>query len=251
MLECNTVSTPTELGTKLCPATTLDDKLPYRELIGNLNYLTVCTRPDIAYSISKPSQYLTCYDKLHWLAAKRVLRYLKKTINYGLVFELDDKVVYGYFDSDWGNSQEDRKSYSGYCFMLSNSVISWESRKQKTVTLTSTESEYMSLSDSCKETLYLQKLLSELDLCILCKQITINVDNNSAIKLAENSLFHSRTKHIDIRHHFIHDVLEDGKIAVKHVSTSKMGADILTKTLGSLKHYECLKIINVTDLSLL
>ncbi|GBN39235.1 Retrovirus-related Pol polyprotein from transposon TNT 1-94 [Araneus ventricosus] len=251
MLECNTVSTPMALGTKLCPATTPDDKLPYRELIGSLNYLAVCSRPDIAYSISKLSQYLTCYDKSHWLAAKRVLRYLKKTINYGLVFELDDKVVYEYSDSDWGNSQEDRKSYSGYCFMLSNSVISWESRKQKTVALSSTESEYMSLSDSCKEALYLQKLLSELDLGILCKQITINVDNNSAIKLAENSLFHSRTKHIDIRHHFIRDVLEDGKIAVKHVSTSKMGADILTKPLGSLKHYECLKILNVTDLSLL
>ncbi|GBN96234.1 Retrovirus-related Pol polyprotein from transposon TNT 1-94 [Araneus ventricosus] len=251
MLECNTVSTPMALGTKLCTGTTSDDKLPYRELIGSLNYLAVCTRPDIAYSINKLSQYLTCYDKSHWLAAKRVLRYLKKTINYGLVFELDDKVVYGYSDSDWGNSQEGRKSYSGCCFMLSNSVISWESRKQKTVALSSTESEYMSLSDSCKEALYLHKLLSELDLGILCKQITINVDNNSAIKLAENSLFHSRTKHIDIRHHFIRDVLEDRKIAVKHVSTSKMGADILTKPLGSLKHYECLKILNVTDLSLL
>ncbi|GBN71979.1 Retrovirus-related Pol polyprotein from transposon TNT 1-94 [Araneus ventricosus] len=205
----------------------------------------------IAYSISKLSQYLTCYDKSHWLAAKRVLRYLKKTINYGLVFELDDKVVYGYSDSDRGKSQEDRKSYSGYCFMLSNSVISWLSRKQKTVALRSTESEYMSLSDSCKEALYLQKLLSELDLGISCKQITINVDNHSAIKLAENSLFHSRTKHIDIRHHFIRDVLEDGKIALKHVSKSKMGADIFIKPLGSLKHYECLNIINVTDLSLL
>ncbi|GBL82432.1 Syntaxin-binding protein 5 [Araneus ventricosus] len=249
MLECNTVSTPMALGTKLCIATTPDDKLPYRELIGSLNYLPVCTRPDIAYSISKLSQYLTCYDKSHWLAAKKVLRYLKKTINYGLVFELDDKLVYGYSDSDWGNSQEDRKSYSGYCFMLSNSVIPWESRKQKIVALSSTESEYMSLSDSCKEALYLHKLLYELDLGILCKQITINVNNHSAIKLAENSLFHSRTKHIDIRHHFIRDVLEDGKIAVKHVSTSRMGADILTKPLGSLKNYECLKIINVTDLN--
>ncbi|GBN10581.1 Retrovirus-related Pol polyprotein from transposon TNT 1-94 [Araneus ventricosus] len=226
-------------------------KLPYRELIGSLNYLAACTHPDIAYSISKLSQYLTCYDKSLWLAAKRVLRYLKKTINYGLVFELGDKVVYGYSDSDWGNSQEDRKSYSGYCFMLSNSVISWESRKQKTVALSSTESEYMSLSDSCKEVSYLQKLLCELDLGVLSKQITIDVDTHSAIKLAENSLFHSRTKHIDIRHDFIRDVLEDGKIAAKHVSTSKMGADILTKPLDSLKHYECLKIINVTDLSLL
>ncbi|GBN13155.1 Retrovirus-related Pol polyprotein from transposon TNT 1-94 [Araneus ventricosus] len=100
MLECNTASTPMALGTKLCIATTPDDKLPYRELIGSLNYLAVCTRPDIAYSMSKLSQYLTCYDKSDWLAAKRVLRYLKKTIDFGLVFELDDKVVYGYSDSD-------------------------------------------------------------------------------------------------------------------------------------------------------
>ncbi|GBM37212.1 Retrovirus-related Pol polyprotein from transposon TNT 1-94 [Araneus ventricosus] len=133
MVECDTVSTHMALGTKLCAATTRDDKLPYRELIGSLNYLAICTRPDIAYSISKLSQYLTCYDKSHWLAAKRVLRYLKKTINFGLDFELDDKVVYGYSVTDWGNSQEDRKSY----LMLSNSVISWESRKQKTVALPS------------------------------------------------------------------------------------------------------------------
>ncbi|GBO42988.1 hypothetical protein AVEN_213479-1 [Araneus ventricosus] len=109
----------------------------------------------------------------------------------------------------------------------------------------------MSLSDSCKEALYLQKLLSELGLGVLCKQITIDVDNHSAIKLAENSLFDSRTKRNDIRQHFIRDVLEDGKIAVKHAYTSKMGADILTKPLDSLKQYECLKIINATDLSLL
>ncbi|GBM10487.1 Copia protein [Araneus ventricosus] len=112
-------------------------------LIVSLNYLAFCTRPDSAYSISKLGQYLTCYDKSHWLAAKRVLRYLKKTINFGLIFELGDKVVYGYSDSDWGNSQEDRKSYSGYCFMLSKSVISWEYRKQNTVALTSTELESM------------------------------------------------------------------------------------------------------------
>ncbi|GBO17670.1 Retrovirus-related Pol polyprotein from transposon TNT 1-94 [Araneus ventricosus] len=227
MLECNTVSTLMALSTKLCAATTPDDKIPYRELIGSLNYLAVCTRPDIAYSISKLSQYLTCYDKSHWLAAKRVLRYLKKTINFGLVFELYDKVVHGYSDSDWGNSQEDRKSYSGYCFTLSNSAILWESQKQKTVALSSTESEYMSLSDSDIEYLYLQKLLSELDLGVLCKQITINV----AIKLAENSLFHSRTKHIDIRHHFIRDALKTEKLLLSMHPRLKWESIILQNLL--------------------
>ncbi|GBM12295.1 hypothetical protein AVEN_155294-1 [Araneus ventricosus] len=100
------------LGTKLSAATTPDDKLPYRELIDSLNYVAVCARPDIAYFISKLSPYLTCYDKSHWFSAKRVLRYLKKTINSGFVFELYDNVVYGYSDSDWGNSQEDRKLWA-------------------------------------------------------------------------------------------------------------------------------------------
>lgn len=248
MTNCNPVNTPMEVGIKLEKAQACDESLPYRELIGSINYLAVCTRPDISYCVSKLSQYLTCYDQTHWVAAKRVLRYLKKTINYGLVFKGDEMSLHGFSDSDWGNNIDDRRSYSGFCFSLCGATVSWEARKQRTVALSSTEAEYMSLSDSCKEAMYLQKLISELNICETLK-IKIYVDNNGALRLAENSMYHGRTKHIDIRHHFIRDALKTNNITLEHVSTSNMGADIFTKPLPASKHYNCMKILNVKDVN--
>lgn len=246
MSECNGVDTPMEIGLKLTKAEKHDDTFPYRELIGSLNYLAVCTRPDISYSVSKLSQYLNCCDKVHWNAAKRVLKYLKKTINHGLIFNGKGMHITGFTDSDWGNDTEDRRSYSGFCFTLCGGVVSWESRKQRTVALSSTEAEYMSLSDGCKEALYLQKLLQELKLGDFSK-VKLNVDNHGALKLAESTVYHNRTKHIDIRYHFIRDVTSDC-ISLEHISTNEMTADVLTKPLSSPKHHKCLNLLNVKDI---
>lgn len=248
MKECNTVNTPMEVNIKLVKSENCIESLPYRELIGSLNYLAVGTRPDISFCISYLSQFLSCYDYSHWTAAKRVLRYLKKTIDYKLIYECDESNVKGYTDSDWGNDIEDRKSFSGFVFMICNGTISWETKKQKTVALSSTEAEYMSLSDGFKEALYLQKLIGELGLFEMSKT-KIFVDNNGAIKLSETSLYHGRTKHIDIRHHFIKDVLENNDLLeLDKVSTSDMCADILTKPLPACKHYKCLEMINLREI---
>lgn len=249
MSDCNPVKTPMEVSIKFVKAETPDESLPYRELIGSLNYLSVSTRPDISFCISKLSQYLTCYDKSHWTAAKRVLRYLKGTVNYRLVYKCDDSNTVGFTDSDWGNSTDDRRSYSGFIFKVCNGTISWEAKKQKTVALSSTEAEYMSLSHGIKEALYLQKLLRELDLIEL-SNIKIFIDNNGALKLAESNLHHSRTKHIDIQHHFIKDVLKDNEfINLDKISTDDMCADIFTKALPAPKHYKCIAMMNLEDFS--
>lgn len=249
MSDCNPVRTPMEISLKLAKAESIDESFPYKELIGSLNYLSVCTRPDISYCVSKLSQFLTCYDQTHWNAAKRVLRYLKETINFKLVYRCDDSTTVGFTDSDWGNSTDDRRSYSGYIFKICNGAISWEAKKQRTVALSSTEAEYMSLSHGIKEALYLQKLVRELNLNELDK-VKIFVDNNGAIKLAESNLHHSRTKHIDIQHHFIKDVLKDNEfVKLEKISTSDMCADIFTKALPATKHFKCMEMINLKEFS--
>lgn len=249
MAEANTVSCPMDPGIKLKRSDKCDmEGLPYRELVGGLLYLATSTRPDIANTVSKLSQFLNCFDNTHWKAAKRVLRYLKKTINFGLIFKRTDESLFGYTDSDWANSIDDRKSYTGFCFIFCGSSISWESRKQCTVALSSTEAEYMALSDGTKEAIYLRKLLN--DLCDFnLKSVRLLCDNKGAIKLAENPIFHRRTKHIDIRHHFIRECVNNNVIEIQYVATENMAADIFTKALPSPRHYKCLKALGVHDVS--
>jgi hypothetical protein len=236
------VSTPMDPNVKLskemCPKTEKEKeemtRCPYQNLIGSLMYLSVSTRPDISYAVSCLSQYNTCFGKEHWIAAKRVLRYLKGTRDYGLVYEKNVEDIIGFADADWGANPDDRKSYTGYIFIFANCSVSWEARKQQTVALSSTEAEYMALSDATKEAIYLRRFLKEvLD---IDKQIQIMNDNQGARSLAQNPIQHSRTKHIDIRHHFIREILQRKEIEIKYIQTGEMVADFLTKPLSKFKH---------------
>ena len=149
-------------------------------------------------------------------------------------------------DADWASCSLDRRSYTGFCFIMSGSVVSYESKKQKTVALSSTEAEYMALSESCKEGIYLKNLLNEL---MLCENMSLCLysDNQSSIKIASNPLFHNkRTKHIDIRHHFVRECVLQNKIKIEYVSTNDMPADILTKSLCKEKHYKFLSLMGVS-----
>lgn len=211
---------------------------PYRELIGSLMYLSVGTRPDISNTVSKLAQFTTCPSHTHWISAKRVLRYLKKTIDYRLTFRKTGKSLIGYSDADWGNCSIDRKSYSGYCFILGGAAISWRSQKQRTVATSSTEAEYISLSEAMKEALYLNRLLKEVGLLELSKT-TLYADNQGAIYIANDTGYHTRSKHIDIRYHFIRDVLKSKTVELEHLPTNLMLADVFTKALPVNKHYKC------------
>ncbi|XP_043475809.1 secreted RxLR effector protein 161-like [Leptopilina heterotoma] len=177
MSDCKPVSTPLDPGVKLEKAKDPDheeNSLPYRELLRSLMYLAMCTRPDIAYATSYLSQFNNCYNINHWTAVKRVLRYLQRTKNVGLHFYRSGKSLEGCVDADWANCSNDRKSYTGFSFILGGSSVSWESRKQRTVALSSTEAEYMALAEAGKEAAYLKRFLKELGL----SKTLYNVNNN-------------------------------------------------------------------------
>lgn len=141
MADCKPVNTPLECGMKFEKGDQTDNDTKYRSIIGCIMYLAVCTRPDIAHAASVLSQFNNCHSETHWKAAKRVLRYLKGTMDYNIVYEKSSLSVTGYVDADWASNQLDRRSYTGYVFRVGNSAVSWESRKQRTVALSSTESE--------------------------------------------------------------------------------------------------------------
>ncbi|XP_039309080.1 secreted RxLR effector protein 161-like [Solenopsis invicta] len=223
MSESKPVGTPVELGTQLRRNKKVSSEikaLPYRELVGALMYLSVCTRPDIAHVISYLSQF-NCYSSI---------------IGRRLNAKTSDPLI-GFADADWANCVDDRKSYTGYAFVFGGCPISWESRKQKTTVLSSMEAEYMALSEATKEAVHLRSLLSELGFPY--PKIKLWSDNCGAIKLAENPVFHNRSKHIDVRHHFVREMLEIGVIDIDHRPTEYMAADVLTKGLSGPKHRKC------------
>lgn len=236
MSHCKTIETPMEINLRLEKSenSLCNKNIPYRQLIGNLMYLAVLTRPDIAYSVCYLSQFNNSYDETHWKHLKRILKYLKGTKNYGLVFSKDNSYIEGYVDADWGSDSNDRKSFSGFCFKLSGTVISFECRKQRNVALSSTEAEYISMSEASKEAIYLKRLLFE----ILGNSETITLYNDcqSAQKLILNPVYHRRSKHIDIRYHFLREAVANKFVKVDYLETAEMPADIFTKSLGSLKH---------------
>lgn len=244
MVECKPVTSPLDANVKLQKCESVEKSVyPYQSLIGSLMYLATSTRPDLSYPVSMLSQFNNCYSQVHWSAAKRVLRYLQKTIDHGIVFrKIDDNLV-GYADSDWGNSIDDRRSYTGFVFTLSGACISWESRKQRTVALSSTEAEYMALSDASKEVLHLKKLLFDLHESVTT--VTVFNDNQGARQLARNPVFHNRTKHIDVRYHFLREVVQNGEIDIRYMPTNRMPADFLTKALPGPKHNYCKSFLKI------
>lgn len=241
MTNCKPVATPLVVGSQLEPYDGKEGdttELPYRELIGALMYISIGTRPDITHAVNRLSQFNSCYGRSHWEAAKRILRYLKGTIERKLVYHKDDKALSGFADADWGNDPVDRRSYTGYVFICSGAAVSWCSRKQRTVALSSTEAEYMSLTEAAKECIYLSSLLKELGLHSLAEIILYN-DNQSAGKLARNPVFHARSKHIPIKMHFIRNALQQEQFRLEYLSTGKMVADVLTKALPKPKFEFC------------
>lgn len=244
MTDAKPVCTPIETGSSLCKTeggtSEEDAKLPYRELVGALNYLAMATRPDISFVVSHLGQFNNCFNNAHWTAAKRVLRYLKGTIDLCIRYRPSNEKLKGYVDADWGNNLDDRRSFTGFVFCLNGGPVSWESKKQRTVALSSTEAEFMAMTEAIKETIYFRRIFEEIGLKDLT-DITIYNDNMGAIKLAENSVFHNRSKHIDIRFHFIREAVNEGLVRVEHLGTNWMIADILTKGLAGPRLRELIR----------
>uniref|UniRef100_A0A5S6QSI6 Reverse transcriptase Ty1/copia-type domain-containing protein n=1 Tax=Trichuris muris TaxID=70415 RepID=A0A5S6QSI6_TRIMR len=243
MLDCKPAATPMTPTVKLTkPIKTNEQeilKFPYQGLVGSMMYLAVATRPDIAYAVSSLSQSNNNYTAEHWRAAKTVLRYLKGTMDLGLMFHRTGEPICGYADADWEASVVDRKSYTRFVFKLGGAAISWEAKNQCTVALSSTEAEYMGLTEAAKEATHLRHFLEEIDRSST-SAINVYNDNVGAQQLVKNPVFHVRTKHIDIRHHFIREACTNGYVNIKYMQTVQMPADVLTKRLSAPKHFYCL-----------
>jgi hypothetical protein len=233
MEDCRPMSTPMITNWKKLSASDsqLVDATVYRQLIGSLMYL-VNTRPDICFFVNTLSQYMVESRSVHMVGAKHVLRYVAGTVDFGLDYVRGDGVsLVGYTDSDWAGCAADRKSTSGCCFSLGSGLVSWFSRKQKSVALGSAEAEYM----AANQAIWLRKMLVGLFGQEMAPTV-IHCDNQSCIKLSENPVFHDRSKHIEIRYHFIRDWVQRGAVQLQYISTDEQVADILTKALPRDKH---------------
>ncbi|CAJ2643328.1 unnamed protein product [Trifolium pratense] len=202
----------------------------YRRLIGKLLYLTT-TRPDISFATQQLSQFLSSPTITHYDTACRVVRYLKGTPGRGLFFPRSSSLqLLGFADADWANCLDTRSSTSGYCFFLGNSLISWRAKKQNTVSRSSSEAEYRALSTAACELQWLLFLLRGLG--VSCARApALYCDNQSAIHIAANPVFHERTKHLEIDCHFVRDKVQQGLFRLLPISTKSQLADFFTKAL--------------------
>lgn len=255
MLDCKPASTPFPADLKLNKADDIavslfsKQNIPYRSGVCSLIYLAQCTRPDIAYAVSVLSQHFERPAQEHWNAFIHVLRYLKSTqdmfIHYG---NSDMKEVegnqswscpFGHSDADWAGDKSSRRSTTGYVFKLFGGAISWKSRLQPTVALSSTEAEYRATTEAGQEAVWLRQLLKSFNY-ETTSPTTLHCDNLGAIQLTSQSTFHARTKHIEIHYHFIRELVKMKTVALQHCPTEKMIADVLTKPL-SKGHFQFLR----------
>uniref|UniRef100_A0AAV1ULP4 Reverse transcriptase Ty1/copia-type domain-containing protein n=1 Tax=Peronospora matthiolae TaxID=2874970 RepID=A0AAV1ULP4_9STRA len=240
MDECKATASPVDLSTRLVAsseAAKID--VPFREAVGALMHLTTATRPDIAYAVGYVSRFMENPQQQHWTAVKRIFRYLQGTKSHGLRFQPSDKIDFrGYSDADWAGDHADRKSTSGYTFMLMGAPVSWGSKKQSSVSLSTSEAEYIALSLAIQEGKWVHRLLCE----ILAAanepgpDLVIREDNQSCIKMTKNPVNHGRAKHIDIKYHHIRDEVKRGEVQLEYCETSVMMADIMTKGLSGPRH---------------
>ncbi|KAK6115609.1 hypothetical protein DH2020_007878 [Rehmannia glutinosa] len=219
----------------------------YRALIGSLLYLTA-SRPNITFVVGVCARFQSAPKESHMTAAKRILRYLKGRQEVGLLYPKDGgfKLV-GYSDSDYAGCRVDMKSTSSTCQILGNRLVSWFSKKQNSIATSTTEAEYIAAGSCCAQVLWMRQQLRDYD--IEEKEILIMCDNTSAITITQNPVLHSRTKHIDVRYHFIRDHVENKDITLEYISTDKQLADIFTKPLCGSRFEELKNEVGLIELS--
>jgi hypothetical protein len=207
--------------------------IPYKQLIGSLLYIARMTRPDITFAVSLLSRFMANPGRIHWEAAKRVLKYLKGTKEMKLTFGTQTNGLTGYTDADWA-SQDHRHSTSGYIFLIDGGAISWSSKKQPVVALSSTEAEFIAATHAAKELMWIRFIVGEIARP-LTSPTTLYCDNQSAIALTRDGVYHARSKHIDVRFMFIRDAASRDLIKLDYCPTNEMTADIFTKALARPK----------------
>ena len=258
MSEAKAVQTPLaahfKLSAQMSPKTEEErasmERVPYASAVGSLMYAMVCTRPDLAYAASLVSRFMANPGREHWEATKWVLRFVKGTSDVGLLYKRVDEgeaKLRGFVDADFAGDLDKRRSLTGYVFTLFGCAVSWKAQLQPVVALSTTEAEYIAATEGVKESLWLKGLIGELG--IAQNEVELFCDNQSAIHLTKNQMFHERTKHIDIKLHFIRDVVAEGSVIVEKVHTDDNPADMATKAVTGIKFQHCCDLINVVKLS--
>ncbi|KAH9113412.1 hypothetical protein AeMF1_012380 [Aphanomyces euteiches] len=232
MADCHPVATPQAQGTATDDIHAEDTRnVPYQSLVGALQYLVSATRPDIANSVRYLSSHNHDHNQTHWRMAKRVLKYLKGTSDKALTFQgtLTGQPV-AFCDADFANDLNDSKSVTGFVVMLAGAAVVYASKKQSLVGQSTTEVEFIAAAEAAKSIIWLAELLTELR-CTSNGPITLFVDNQSAIQVAQRTSAHGRTKHIRLRYHFLKDLVSEGMIHLEYINTTEQIADTLTKSL--------------------
>ena len=234
LTEAKTVSTPADLSVKLVKDDGISkevDPVKYQSMVGSLLYAAMATRPDIAQAVGAVSKFNSKPSEAHLTAVKRILQYLKGTVDLAMKYhKSEDGSLIGYSDADWGGDSDDRHSTTGNLFLMAGGAISWLSKKQAVVALSTAEAEYIALSLATQEAVWLRRLLTELR--VPSQPVMLMEDNQGAIAIAKNPIAHARTKHIDIRYHYVREALQDGAIDLHYCPTTEMVADMLTKPLS-------------------
>ena len=219
-----------------------DNPVRYRQIVGALQYVTL-SRPDITYAVNKVCQFMHSPTTNHWTAVKRILRYLRGTSGYGLLIQRNSgSLLHAYTDAsfnlrafsdaDWAGCPDDRRSTGGFAIYLGSNLVSWYARKQRTVSRSSTESEYKALADTVAELAWLETLLREL--CVPKSSVpTLWCDNLGATYMSANPVFHARTKHVEVDFHFVREKVAQGRLCVQFIKTDDQIADVFTKPLPS------------------
>ena len=246
MEEAKSVKTPVSADLKLLKASDESetvDQNQYQSAVGSLLYLTTRSRPDIAFAVNNVARFCSKPTKSHWVAVKRIFRYLKGTTHLGLLYSkhAETEALTGYSDADWAGDRNDYKSTTGYLFQIGGTAVTWKSKKQSCVALSTAEAEYMALSSAAQEAVWMRELVSDLGNSPINSTVIFE-DNQSAISMAKNPQYHGRTKHINIKYHFIREQVANGTICLKYCKTEDMLADLLTKGVGPEK-FERLRML--------
>ncbi|CAN6462919.1 unnamed protein product [Victoria cruziana] len=242
------VETPEMVGVKLKAneGEVLQNPTPFRQLVGALSYLTI-TRPDITHAVHTISQFQQKPTSVHMGAAMRIVRYIKNSINKGLFLSSSSKLeLIAYTDADWGGDPNNRRSTTGFCVFLGDSLISWRCKKQIKVSLSSTEAEYRAMATTSMEVIWLKSLLLDMGIS-LTGAIKLFGDNKSAIYIASNHTFHERTKHIEMDCHYVRDEVLKKNIELSYIPSEFQLGDFFTKGLAAPRFHFLLGKLSIVS----
>ncbi|KAE8730652.1 putative galacturonosyltransferase 6 [Hibiscus syriacus] len=245
MQDCKPISTPLPINFKLSSSMSPSSeeermemsRVPYASAVGSLMFAMICTRPDIAQAVGVVSRYMANPGKEHWNTVKRILRYIKGTSNVALCYGGSNLLINGYVDSDYAGDLDKSKSTTGYVFKVAGGAVSWVSKLQSVVATSTTEAEYVAATQASKEAIWLKMLLEELG--HNQEYVSLFCDSQSALHLARNPAFHSRTKHIRVQYHFIREKVEEGTVDMQKIHTKDNIADFMTKAINADKFTWC------------